>query len=487
MTVLWFFIPTTMSSNLASLSHGNKNQIHNANVWLIGAGANWPEEELGTQPKWLKKAWEDKMPVQWLNLEDRQVLVVQITAGMDSPSLEKIRKQGAEVVSLAAKAKFHKLIVTETGLSKKDLLAFSEGAVLASYRFDKYKSDPEKGLKEIVLISPSVEKKELKSLSVIVEAVAQTRNLVNEPAGYLTAKKLSEIFEKTGKDSGFDVEVLGKNKIQSLKMGGLLGVNQGSDLPPTFNILEYKPKGHTNKKPIVLVGKGVVYDTGGHSLKTSSGMEYMKCDMAGSATVLGIVRAVSELELPLHVIGLIPATDNRISAAALSPGDVITISDGTTVEVLNTDAEGRLILADALVFAKKYDPELVFDFATLTGAAARAIGREGFVFMGTASDKVKYQLLAAQNETYERGVEFPVWDEYGDQIKSDVADLKNIGGAEAGAITAGKFLQHFTSYPWLHFDIAGPAFYEGGPVGYIPKGGTGFCVRMVVEFLKGLG
>jgi len=476
-----------MSASIATLSHGNKNQISQANVWLINSTSEWPESVLGGQPKWLKKAWEDKLPVQTIQVEDRQILVVQVVAGTEYVSVEKIRKQGAEVVKTLVKSKQLKAVVAAQGLEKEDLLAFSEGAALASYQFDKYKTKPEKGLKDITLISPNVSKKELKELSIIVDAVAQTRNLVNEPASHLTAKKLSEIFEKTGKESGFEVEVLGKNKIQSLKMGGLLGVNQGSDLPPTFNILQYKPKTHTNKKPIVLVGKGVVYDTGGHSLKTSAGMEAMKCDMAGAATVLGVIRAIAELELPLHVIGLVPATDNRISAAAVSPGDVITMSDGTTVEVLNTDAEGRLILADALVFAKKYDPEFVFDFATLTGAAARAIGKEGFVYMGNASDIVKYQLLAAQNKTYERGVEFPIWEEYADQIKSDVADLKNIGGAEAGAITAGKFLQHFTNYPWLHFDIAGPAFYEGGPVGYIPKGGTGFCVRMIVEFLKGLG
>jgi len=479
-------IPEIMSTNTATLLYGNPNQVSQANVWLISSTSSWPDAELGAQPKWLKKAWEDKMPVQVLTTADGQVVVVQVTASTDSASLEKVRKQGAEVVSVLGKAKTTSAVVAETGLSKADVLAFAEGVALASYRFDKYKTEKATGLESVTVISSSVINKDLKELSVVVNAVSLVRDLVNEPASVLTAKLLSDIFVQTGKESGFEVEVLEENKIQALKMGGLLGVNQGSDLPPTFNILEYKPKEYTNSKPIILVGKGVVYDTGGHSLKTSGGMEAMKCDMAGAATVLGVIKSVSELGLPLHIIGLVPATDNRISAAAVSPGDIITMSDGTTVEVLNTDAEGRLILADALVFAKKYEPELVFDFATLTGAAARAIGKEGFVFMGTASDKVKYQLQSAQNQTYERGVEFPIWDEYAGQIKSDVADLKNIGGAEAGAITAGKFLQHFTNYPWLHFDIAGPAFYEGAPVGYIPKGGTGFCVRLVVEFLKGM-
>jgi len=475
-----------MSSSIASLSIGNKNQISNANVWLVSAVVGWPVANLGEQPKWLKKAWEDKLFFQTISVEDRQVAVVQIAEGSDYLAIEKIRKLGADLLVFALKAKTHKLIVAETGLDSAQISAFAEGAVLASYQFEKYKSDPKKGLKEITIISSSIDKKEIKALESILGAVALTRNLVNEPASHLTAKKLSEIFEKTGKDAGFEVEVLGKNKIQSLKMGGLLGVNQGSDLPPTFNIFEYKSKHSKNKKPIVLVGKGVVYDTGGHSLKTAAGMEYMKCDMAGSATVLGIFKAVAELELPIHLIGLVPATDNRISAKALSPGDVIAMSDGTTVEVLNTDAEGRLILADALVFAQKYDPQLVLDFATLTGAAARAIGKDGFVFMGTAEEEVKQAIHAAGKTVYERGVEFPLWDEYAEYIKSDIADIKNIGGAEAGAITAGKFLQHFTKYPWLHFDIAGTAFLEGGTVGYISKGGTGNAVRLIVEFLKGV-
>jgi leucyl aminopeptidase len=431
-------------------------------------------------PDWLRPESEKAPAVSVFSHEsDRWVVVF-----LQQAQAEASRKAGAQAMGIIKSWKRTELRIWSNVGNANRVLDFAEGMVLASYRFEKYRSKAEKGLKKIEIGHPFLEKDQVKQVQAVCQAVALTRSLVNEPAGYLTAKKLSEIFEKTGKENGFEVEVLGKNKIQSLKMGGLLGVNQGSDLPPTFNILEYKPKKAQNAQPIVLVGKGVVYDTGGHSLKTSGGMEAMKCDMAGAATVLGIFQAVAELRLPLHIIGLVPATDNRISAAAISPGDILTVSDGTTVEVLNTDAEGRLILADALVFAKRYQPELVFDFATLTGAAARAIGKEGFVYMGTASDAIKAELQKAQEVTYERGVEFPLWDEYADQIKSDVADIKNIGGAEAGAITAGKFLQHFTDYPWVHFDIAGTSFYEGAAVGYIPKGGTGIGVRMVVEFLK---
>jgi leucyl aminopeptidase len=467
-------------STIAELSLIKEPDFQKVNLFLLGNSGDWPQLAFGEMPAWLKPEKADVCQVSVFGFGAAQVIVV----FLQGQSEELCRKAGAEALSILKKWKLTDCKIWSNVGNADKAIAFTEGLTLASYRFDKYKSEKVKGLKKIEIWHPFVEKRQIKNLNTLCQAVALTRNLVNEPASTLTAKKLSEAFEKAAKEAGFEIEVLGKNKIQSMKMGGLLGVNQGSDLPPTFNILEYKPKNAKNEKPVVLVGKGVVYDTGGHSLKTSAGMEYMKCDMAGAATVLGVFKAIAELDLPIYMVGLVPATDNRISAKALSPGDIITISDGTTVEVMNTDAEGRLILADALVFAKKYDPELVFDFATLTGAAARAIGKEGFVFMGTANDGVKNSIRKAGEEVYERGVEFPVWDEYKDYLKSDVADMKNIGGADAGAITAGKFLQHFTNYPWLHFDIAGTSFYEGAAVGYIPKGGTGIGVRLMVEFLK---
>ena len=247
--------------------------------------------------------------------------------------------------------------------------------------------------------------------------------------------------------------------------------------------MEHKPDGATNSKPIVLVGKGVVYDTGGLSLKPSNFMDTMKSDMGGAAAVLGAMSAIAEAQLPLHIIGLVPATDNRPGGNAVTPGDVITISDGTTVEVLNTDAEGRLILADALVYAKRYNPELVIDLATLTGAAARAIGRYAIVGMGNAPSTEMSALQESGHLTRERVVEFPFWDEYKDLLKSPIADLKNIGGAEGGAITAGKFLEHFTDYPYIHLDIAGPAFLSKR-VGYQVEGGTGIGVRLLFDFLS---
>jgi leucyl aminopeptidase len=212
-------------------------------------------------------------------------------------------------------------------------------------------------------------------------------------------------------------------------------------------------------------------------------MDMMKSDMAGAAAVVGAMYALAKNKVPLHVIGLIPATENRPDGNAITPGDVITMYSGKTVEVMNTDAEGRLILADALHFAAKYSPELVIDLATLTGSAARAIGKEGIVYMGTASDEVKKEFEAVGNEVFERLVEFPLWEEYGSQLESTIADIKNLGGADAGAITAGKFLEHFVSYPWLHLDIAGGAFLPAAD-SYRGKNGTGQGVRLLYHYLK---
>jgi len=266
----------------------------------------------------------------------------------------------------------------------------------------------------------------------------------------------------------------------------LMAVNQGSIDPPTFSVLKWEPADAKNKKPFVLIGKGVVYDTGGLSLKpTKDSMDYMKCDMAGGAVVAAVIYFVAKCKIPINVIALIPSTDNRLNGNAYAPGDVIRMHSGQTVEVLNTDAEGRLLLADALSYAKIYHPELVIDVATLTGAAAMAIGQYGIVAMGNAVEATFNTLKRSGENVYERIVEFPLWEEYGESIKSDIADLKNIGAREAGAITAGKFLENFTDYPWIHLDIAGPAFLNKADH-YRTKGGTASGVRLLIDFLTHL-
>lgn len=367
-------------------------------------------------------------------------------------------------------------------------LSFAEGMALGSYQFLKYFSNPskkEKILREIRLENTTVSEADIQETNAVLEAVFLTRDLVNEPHSHFNAVHLAEAVVAAGHTYGFSVDILGKDKIEALKMGGLLAVNRASTVPPQFCILEWKPEGARNAKPIVLVGKGVVYDTGGLSLKPTEGMTYMKCDMAGAAAVVGTLAVAAKTGLPLHLIGLIPATDNKIGENALSPGDVITMGSGTTVEVVNTDAEGRLILADALHFAQKYDPELVVDLATLTGSAVKALGTQVICYMGTASEKIKKQLESSGFDTYERLVELPLWKEFGDELKSNIADLKNLGSSNAGMITAGKFLEHFTKFPWLHLDIAGPAYLRAAN-GYRTKEGTGVGVRLLFDFLKKL-
>jgi leucyl aminopeptidase len=399
---------------------------------------------------------------------------------------EKARKAGVEVLKTLLHFKINALtVLNRCGLNMT--MQVVEGMVLGNYQFLKYVTKADErasSLKTIALHTEALDEKAVKELDTLCDAVCKARDLVNEPANFLTAEQLSREFAKMGKDAGFSVEILEKNQIESLQMGGLLAVNKGSVQPPTFTIMEWKPKKAKNKQPIVLVGKGVVYDTGGLSLKpTTKSMDYMKCDMGGSAVVGCVMYMAAKMKLDLHIIALVPATDNRPGGDAFAPGDVLTMYDGTTVEQMNSDAEGRLILADALAFAKKYKPELVCDFATLTGSAAAALGNQGIVYMGNANEDIKWQMETSGFAAYERLVEFPLWDEYGEWLKSDIADLKSLGQPEAGMITAGKFLEHFTDYPWLHFDIAGSAFAHA-PEGYKVKGGTGVGIRLMWNFLK---
>lgn len=400
--------------------------------------------------------------------------------------LENMRKLGSETQSLFKKNKIERAVLQIVGGSKDEAFSFAEGLLLSNYKFLKYKTDTDinnNSFEHLDIYCNDISEEDLDELRLLIEAVYIARDMVNEPVEYLTAVQFSKEFEALGKEAGFKVEVFNKKKIESLKMGGLLAVNRGSIDPPTFSIMEWKPKNAVNKKPYVFVGKGVVYDTGGLSLKPSNSMDTMKCDMGGGAAVAGAIYAIAKAKLPVHVIALVPATDNRPDGNAYTPGDVITMFDGSTVEVLNTDAEGRMILADALSYAKKYKPELVIDAATLTGAAARAIGPNALVGMWVKSESEFNELQKAGQRVHERIVEFPMWDEYKEMIKSEIADLKNIGGADAGAITAGKFLEHFTDYPYIHLDIAGPAFLSKKDK-YRTVGGTGVGVRLLYEFIK---
>ncbi len=396
---------------------------------------------------------------------------------------EKIREQSDKVLDIIDNNNYSKINIIDLTNNKLDLV-FAEALALNCYSFNKYFSDQKEKshkLTEIKIINNKLKKENISRINSLIKGVYHARDIVNEPASYMTARKLSETIVELGVKYGFSTTVLDKVQIESLKMGGLLAVNSGSVEPPSFTIMNWNPQNAINDKPIIFVGKGLVFDTGGINLKPSGFLETMKSDKSGAAAVIGLLCAVANEKLPIKIMGLIPATDNRPGNNAYVPQDIIKMFDGTTVEILNTDAEGRLILADALAYAKKYSPQLVIDLATLTGAATVAVGEKVSAIMGNSKETIS-KLYKLGLEHWERVVEFPLWDDYKDLLKSDVADIKNVGPRGGGAITAAKFLEHFTDYPWVHIDIAGPAYSEKKD-SYRGLGGTGVGVRLLFNFL----
>jgi leucyl aminopeptidase len=411
----------------------------------------------------------------YLKLEEKFIFLVK-----EDQKAEDFRVLGSKIQGLVSDS------IEEISLVGKEkyVLSVAEGIALANYQFNRFFTKAKSNKLQTIFVQEEINDDKMLELNNTIKSVYWTRDVVNTPVSHLNASQLAEEIVGLGNEAGFSVQVLEKTQIESLKMGGLLAVNKGSIDPPTFTIAEYKPKKVKNKKPIVLVGKGVVYDTGGLSLKPTPGsMDTMKSDMAGAAAVAGAIYLAALQKLPLHIIALIPATDNRPGENAYAPGDVITMFDGTTVEVLNTDAEGRMILADALAYSGKYNPEIVIDAATLTGAAVRAVGTEASIIMGNAKDSYFESLEKAGFETHERVVRFPFWDDYKEHMKSKIADLKNIGSANAGMISAGKFLEHFCKSPYIHMDVAGPTWLDSKE-NYRGVGGTGAGVRLLYEFFK---
>lgn len=305
------------------------------------------------------------------------------------------------------------------------------------------------------------------------------RGLQVLPSNQCTPAFLAKVAEELGKRHGIKVTVLDKKAIEAEKMGALLAVAQGSAEEPRFIVLEHEGKGGA---PVILVGKGVTFDTGGISIKPAQNMEDMKYDMSGAAAVLGTFEAIGRLKPSTHVIGLIPATENMPSGTAVKPGDVVRAHFGKTIEVINTDAEGRLILADALSYARRFKPSAVVDIATLTGAIVIALGHTASGLMGT-DEALQTELTAAGERADERVWSLPLWDDYRDLIKSDIADVKNTGGRPAGSITAGWFLREFVDgFPWAHLDVAGTAYSERDDATRV-KGPTGIGVRLFSEFI----
>ena len=432
---------------------------------------------------YIKKEQKKKKEIVEINQYTRYLFVV-------LPKKEKDKNKHAENCRMLGNSLCEKLkdqtsaLIIDIKKNQNEAMHITEGIALSNYNFINHKTEVKTNKLETIYLCKNSNQKDISELQNIIDAVYLTKDLINTPFSHLTAKDLANVAVKSSKKNGIRTTVLNKKKIESLKMGGLLAVNKGSIDEPTFTIMEWKPKNAKNKQPIVLIGKGIVFDTGGLSLKpTANSMDLMKTDMGGAGTVIGAMQAIASNKLPIYVIAITPATDNRPSGNAYAPGDVITMHDGTTVEVLNTDAEGRLILGDALSFAKKYKPELVIDLATLTGAAVAAIGHYGIVSMHEGAKKEHAQLKKVGNYTHERLAEMPFWTDYDELIKSEIADIKNLGGVHAGAITAGKFLAHFIDYPWIHLDIAGPS-YTQKEYGYRGKGATGVGVRLLYQFIK---
>jgi leucyl aminopeptidase len=309
------------------------------------------------------------------------------------------------------------------------------------------------------------------------------RRLAMMPGNLCTPDHLAETAREIGRRLSIEVTVLGRRELEALRMGAFLCVAQGTPQDPKLITLEYRG-GPAGAKPIALLGKGLCFDSGGISIKPAAGMEFMKFDMCGAAGVLGALEAVARLKLPLNVVGVIGATTNMPSGTAVNPGDVVKAASGKSIEVINTDAEGRLVLADLLDYVRRYEPTAIVDAATLTGACVIALGHVATGVFGNDQALID-EVLAAGERAGERGWQLPLWDDFQDSIKSDVADIKNTGGRPAGAITAAKFLQEFVgSTPWVHLDVAGTAYSETDLVA-IPKGPTGVPVGMFVQFARG--
>jgi leucyl aminopeptidase len=367
-----------------------------------------------------------------------------------------------------------------------------EGVYLGLYQFMPFKTlerDKIKEIDEVTILEASEErlpeiKKAVQKAVTVCHAVCFTRDLVSAPGNEMTPSDLArEAHAVAAERKNVHVKVLDAKEMKNLGMNALLGVASGSCQPPKFIILEYKGCKKV-EAPVVLVGKGLTFDSGGISIKPSEKMDEMKSDMAGAAAVMGTIMAISDLHLPVNVVGLIPATENLPGGKAYKPGDILKSMSGQTIEVVNTDAEGRLILVDSLAYAGRFKPAAIIDIATLTGACIVALGENVAGLLGT-DDGLKRCLKEAAERTGERIWELPLWEDYNEQIKSDVADYKNSGGRFAGAITAAAFLNKFVGdYPWAHLDIAGPSWLTKEK-SYIPKGASGVGVRLFVHFLMG--
>ncbi|MDD5093347.1 MAG: leucyl aminopeptidase [Dehalococcoidia bacterium] len=406
--------------------------------------------------------------------------------GVASAACKSAREAGAERVATVLHGTGAK------GLAPESLAqAITEGSLLGLYTFCQYvtKKPDRKEIEQITIVTPSRRniaglKAAVTKGTTLAQAAILARDLVNQPANFMTPTDLAEKAREVAEKEGLGIEILERDAMQKLGMGGLLGVAQGSQQPPKFVVLTYKGDPES-QKVVGLVGKALTFDSGGISLKPADRMDEMKGDMAGGATVIAVMQSLGELKPKINVTGLIPSTENMPSGSALKPGDIIKAMNGKTIEVINTDAEGRLILADALCYGNKLGLSPMIDIATLTGACHVALGDVCSGAFGN-NQRVIDSVIAAGERTGERMWQMPLFDEYKDHNKSDIADIKNSGGRWGGAISAAQFLHEFVGKtPWVHLDIAGTFMLDKGR-GYSPKGATGIPVRTLVNWIEAM-
>jgi leucyl aminopeptidase len=394
------------------------------------------------------------------------------------------RRAGAIAVRQAMSLKISSVTVGVSGkliLDADSLAALGQGAVLAGYRYPRKKSDPKPPDTVSIVVGFKGASRVLKAAGALAEGANLARELGDLPGNIATPKHLADTARKLGRSDALRCKVYDKKALQRMKMGGILAVNQGSAKPPFLLELDYHPAGA--RKTLCVVGKGLTFDAGGISIKPAGGMEEMKYDMCGAATVLGLMQALAVLKPKgLRVIGIVGTTENMVGAAAYKPGDVITTASGTTIEVINTDAEGRVVLADALHHATKFKPDAIIDLATLTGAIVVALGHEA-AGLFCRDDALADKIEAAAERTDERVWRMPTWSEYDDLIKGRFGDIKNSAGRWAGSCTAAQFLFHFTGdYPHAHIDVAGAA-WGARKRDYYVDGATGFGVRLLYDLI----
>jgi leucyl aminopeptidase len=395
------------------------------------------------------------------------------------------RRAGGILARTISKRKFKTIAIAHLPDMNMNLAPFIEGIVLGGYTFDQFKKEKDDILSLRLLIDNKYRafKDKIDKALAVAGAACYARDLVNTPANILTPTVYANQASKLAKKYRIRIRIYDPRQLAGMKMGALLGVAKGSDQPPRLISFSYNG-GRKGDQPIVLVGKGVTFDSGGISLKPNEGMVDMKNDMAGSAAVVAQMIVLGELKPKINVAGVAPLVENMPSGKAIKPSDVITASDGQTIEVLNTDAEGRLILADALCFAHRFKPKAIVDIATLTGAVKISLGTVAAGILGNDDNLLK-RLYDLGQKTAEKTWQLPLWDEYYEQIKSEIADVKNIGGRPAGTITAAAFLSKFVKdISWAHIDIAAMDNQEGSHP-YQPKGATGFGVRLLAELLLG--